>query len=105
MKLLLSTLPILAVLVLATGCAAPTRDTMPAEADQVSDSASEPFDADQPARAHNCIQYTGTRITTRDMEGRDCVAANGRVYTREDLRRTGEIDIADALRKLDPAIR
>ncbi len=79
---------------------------MPAEAEQVSDStASEPFDADQPARDRNCIQYTGTRITSRDMEERDCVAVNGRVYTREDLRRTGEIDIADALRKLDPAIR
>ena len=38
-------------------------------------------------------------------DGKRCVAANGRVYSREDIDRTGEIDLADALRKLDPAIR
>ena len=70
----------------------------------------------------DCMRYTGSRITARraDREARadvdsdekidrldrdGCVAANGRVYSREDLRRTGEVDIADALRKLDPAIR
>ncbi|MGH8074311.1 MAG: hypothetical protein ACREO4_09575 [Lysobacter sp.] len=72
----------------------------------------------------DCMRYTGSRISARrasrearaqaDVEAEEkvgqldrdgCVAANGRVYSREDLRRTGEVDIADALRKLDPAIR
>lgn len=79
----------------------------------------------------DCMQYTGSRILSRsaDRSGRqavgraanvaltpsvdritqlgndDCIAANGRVYSREDLERTGQIDIADALRRLDPAIR
>jgi putative hemolysin len=57
-----------------------------------------------------CLRRTGTRIDLRrnDRSGdsdKQCIAAGGRVYTREDLERTGEIDIADALRKLDPAIQ
>lgn len=65
---------------------------------------------------HHCLRYTGTHLRDRqdrkverdkvkslDREG--CVAANGRVYSREDLERTGANDIADALRRLDPAIR
>ena len=65
----------------------------------------------------NCLRHTGSRIVatrnaSRNRAARDgvaksgqrCVAANGRVYSREDLDRTGEIDIADALRKLDPSI-
>lgn len=64
----------------------------------------------------NCLTRTGSRIVARDNATRSarerndklakrCVAASGRVYSREDLERTGEIDIAEALRKLDPAIR
>lgn len=65
----------------------------------------------------NCLRQTGSRIgtgynSTRNSSARDrtdknarrCIAGNGRVYTREDIDRTGEVDIADALRKLDPAI-
>ena len=54
----------------------------------------------------NCMRYTGTRIQTRAMreKGKDCVFANGRVYSRGDLERTGELDIADALRRLDTSI-
>lgn len=79
----------------------------------------------------DCMQYTGSRILSRsaDRTGRqvvgkapnvaltpsvdritqldtdECIAANGRVYSREDLERTGQTDIADALRRLDPSIR
>ena len=77
--------------------------------------------AERDAR-RDCMRYTGSRIIASradrkaradvdadekiDKLDRDgCVSANGRVYSREDLRRTGEVDIADALRKLDPAIR
>ena len=54
----------------------------------------------------NCMRYTGTHIQTRAMreKGKDCVIAHGRVYSREDLERTGELDIADALRRLDTSI-
>jgi len=55
----------------------------------------------------NCLQQTGSRIVARNSSGKGgkrCVAANGRVYSRDDIDRTGEIDIADALRKLDPSI-
>lgn len=57
-----------------------------------------------------CIQETGSRIVaTRNArsneERKECVAAGGRVYTREDIERTGSTDLADALRRLDPTIR
>lgn len=54
-----------------------------------------------------CLRHTGTRIAARtdNRKPRACTnAAIGRGYNREDLDRTGEIDIAAALRKLDPAI-
>ena len=55
-----------------------------------------------------CIQETGSRIVaTRNKSkkaDKDCVAASGRVYTREDIERTGSADIKDALRRLDPSI-
>jgi hypothetical protein len=72
---------------------------------------------DEPATHPFCLRSTGSRIAPRARPAdRDaiagskdkrpaCVAANGRVYTREDLDTTGAIDIADALRRLDPSIR
>ena len=53
----------------------------------------------------NCLRYTGTRIIPRDKPARQCIPQHGRVYTRDDLDRTGEVDIAQALRRLDPSIR
>lgn len=50
----------------------------------------------------NCLRSTGSMI--RPRKG-DCTAAIGRVWSREDLERTGRIDVVDALRALDPAIR
>lgn len=63
---------------------------------------------DKDARDVFCLRHTGSRIpmrADRRTGKKDCVAASGRAYTRDDLGRTGEIDLADALRKLDPAIR
>jgi hypothetical protein len=62
-----------------------------------------------PLRDRHCLRSTGSRIVAAqnrkaDQAGQRCVSANGRAYTREDLDRTGEIDLADALRKLDPSI-
>jgi outer membrane cobalamin receptor len=57
-----------------------------------------------------CIEQTGSRITAArnarsKSEQKDCVAAGGRVYTREDIDRTGSVDLKDALRRLDPSLR
>jgi hypothetical protein len=63
-----------------------------------------------------CLRHTGTRITSRAADKADANAATagksrtcsngsiGRAYTRDDLDRTGDVNLADALRKLDPAI-
>lgn len=70
----------------------------------------------------HCLRHTGSRVhmrtvaraadagtdanaDTRVATRRDCLAVNGRVYTRDDIDRTGRVDIADALRALDPSIR
>jgi hypothetical protein len=56
-----------------------------------------------------CLRETGTHIrkrATKPGSRAGCPSLqSGRVYTQDDLRMTGEIDIADALRRLDPAIR
>lgn len=70
-----------------------------------------PASAGAPSRDERyCLRHTGTHIDLRRHDrssgfDQDCIAAGGRVYTREDLERTGEVDIAEALRKLDPAIQ
>lgn len=58
-----------------------------------------------------CLRETGSHLSShlysKSRDGRkfdDCVNASGRVYTREDLERTGSSTTADALRKLDPSI-
>lgn len=61
-----------------------------------------------------CLRHTGTRITSRTADKANAATARksrtcsngviGRAYTRDDLDRTGDINLADALRKLDPAI-
>jgi hypothetical protein len=56
---------------------------------------------------YNCLQYTGSRIRTADRKtGKPaCAQGPGRSYGRDDLDRTGQVDIADALRRLDPSIK
>ncbi|MGY4515445.1 hypothetical protein [Lysobacter sp. HA18] len=59
------------------------------------------------AEAHpNCLRETGTLIRARSRSGNQGCANHGpgRVYTQDDLRSTGQTDIADALRMLDPSI-
>lgn len=53
----------------------------------------------------NCLQSTGSRLIRADRNGRKCAIAPGRAYDRSDLDRTGAGDLADALRRLDPAFR
>lgn len=61
-------------------------------------------DAHKP-KAANCDRVTGSII--RPSAKRECKSASSqpmRTYTQEDIQRTGEMDVANALRKLDPSI-
>ncbi len=51
-----------------------------------------------------CPRDTGTRIVARAQRKQRCTEF-GRVYTHDDLQRTGSVDLGDALRKLDPSFR
>ena len=114
--------PLLTLLLLAVPAIAFAQSAEPVP---VADASEQAATLDPEARANldarrDCLRYTGSLITSSHNERRaradaaektgeldrdDCIAANGRVYSRDDLQRTGELDIADALRKLDPAIR
>lgn len=62
----------------------------------------------QPERLSDtrCLRETGSLIKQRDKDGkRACIQqAPGRAYTGEDIRRTGQNNLADALRTLDSAV-
>jgi hypothetical protein len=49
-----------------------------------------------------CDNVTGTRI--RPSRSNNCASAARpfRTYTQEELERTGEVDLSEALRKIDP---
>lgn len=53
------------------------------------------------ASAHDCLT-TGTRITLKEGQ---CARGPGRVYSREDMERTGAVTPLEALRRLDPALQ
>lgn len=60
----------------------------------------------QDLRAADCLTQTGTRIRTRDAKtGKVNCQGPGRSYSRDELDRTGEVDLADALRRIDPSVR
>lgn len=61
--------------------------------------------AEQPFKDRHCVRETGSRIIVRDRDGRrGCQSGPGRSYDREELLRTGETDIGEALERLDPSI-
>ena len=70
-------------------------------------------EATTPESPRTCLQATGSRVTMAqnaraEREGkpaRRCATANGRVTTADDLDRTGAVNIADALRRLDTGVR
>lgn len=115
-------IPLLTLLLLATPAFAFAQSSDPAPARNAS-SQHDPrqgheTQADQDA-LRDCVRFTGSRIVRNraernaqtdtaekigELDHDDCIAANGRVYSRRDLQRTGKTDIADALRMLDPAI-
>lgn len=75
--------------------------------DQAAQEASQDRTAKHSRNDRNCLRDTGSRIPVRDDDRRgrrDCKPGVGRVYDREDLMRTGETDIGEALERLDPSI-
>lgn len=65
----------------------------------------------------NCLRYTGSYIIASENRRNArqaaasgerakpvCNGSAGRSYSQDDLRNTGAIDLADALRRLDPAV-
>lgn len=50
----------------------------------------------------DCIRETGTATQRNDAE---CVPANGKSYSKDQLDKTGETKLGPALQKLDPSIR
>ena len=61
-------------------------------------------DAKDEAADRNCLKHTGSRLIRADSKGRKCAIAAGRAYNRDDIDRTGAIDLKDAIRRLDPAV-
>ncbi len=54
-----------------------------------------------PAQSGTCLNSTGSLIKPKPGH---CVNAFGRVYTQDDLSRTGRITPSGALRTLDPSV-
>jgi hypothetical protein len=52
---------------------------------------------DPAATRDNCVRYTGTRIPVPEGQ---CVVYAGRVYTADEIHRTGAMTMPDALRRL-----
>ncbi len=71
-------------------------------------------EAEVPAREpiRNCMRTTGSRIVAAENmraekhgKPQRCASGPGRVYSSDDLERTGHINLLDALRSLDTSIR
>lgn len=51
----------------------------------------------------HCVRATGSRVNKTDAKG--CNGEPGRSYDREDIDKSGAVDTADALRRLDPSVK
>lgn len=83
----------------------------PSAADQAGVTDAQKRDARREA-SRTCLRNTGSRITAaqnlraeKSGKAQQCSNGSGRVYTAEDLSRSGHIDINAALRSLDPSLR
>ena len=80
----------------ATACASAPQPRATAAAD-----AKTPATASTKTASVGCVTSTGSRIPRKEGE---CMAQAGRTFSKEDIDRTGETNISEALRKLDPSI-
>lgn len=104
MKRILCTL----VPVLALSWAAVATAQAPVETRPALESASAREQAAEQDKANvaqaGCVRETGSRLRNHArMEHERCLS--GRAFDRDDIDRTGEMDLARAIRKLDPSIR
>jgi len=67
--------------------------------------------SDADVNDRHCLKQTGSHITAsqnrkarRAGKQEECVNAFGRAYDREDIERTGAMDVKQALQMLDPAV-
>lgn len=99
-----------------TPAPAPVETTAPQASTVPASDAAQPASKDEVARKdhvakddvsdRSCLKETGSRLAPRpDSKGRKCINATGRAYTKEEMDSTGAIDLKDALRRLDPAVR
>jgi len=66
--------------------------------------AARPGAKDEKKPEQNCTATTGTRI--RGDPRADCVSVPGQhTYTADEINATGEMNVSDALRKLDPRLQ
>lgn len=95
--------PFLLTAVLAVAAPAMAVEPAPPARDTAATATAE-RDRDAESVDRHCLRETGTHIRARTGHRR-CAPFAGRVWTREDLDRTGHTDIASALRTLDVSIR
>lgn len=81
-----------------------TAAAAPAEASAETSANQNKADAKDEITDRNCLKHTGSRVIRADNKGRKCAIATGRAYNRDDIDRTGAIDLRDAIRRLDPAV-
>lgn len=111
MKMLM--LPLIVVLATSAGTAMAQSATSstPSESSQVKVAPAAPMTAAEKSAESFCLRETGThlhaivKVKSHSESAVQCARDPGRSYSREDIARTGEINTADALRKLDPSIR
>lgn len=99
MKLWIPVSVVIGVLLVAVPRAASAADVQPAPqaVDTVAAKAADEVNM-QPS---NCLRYTGSRI---ERSAGHCIHLPGRVYRQEDLALSGELNLNDALRRLDPRL-
>jgi hypothetical protein len=63
-------------------------------------------DAKKRQADRNCLRYTGSRIRSYDPATgkRPCMAGPGSAYSKDAIDSTGQVDLAKALRQMDPAV-
>ena len=88
----------------ATDSVAPQTATAPAETTDEASASQNKATAKDEAADRNCLKHTGSRLIRADSKGRKCAVATGRAYNRDDIDRTGAVDLRDAIRRLDPAV-
>ena len=73
---------------------------------QAQEAAAQTDAADKKPFNRNCLRETGSRIRARDPATgkRTCIAEPGNAYSKDDIDSTGQVDLAKALRQLDPAV-